>query len=202
MSRRPSWASSPRMGWAGIAFTVLLLTSAAMVTLPTGAMDGARISAFYAAHRELIVVQQLLGALALLPFLAFVGALAGQRGEQPGVRGWLIVSGLLLAAIELATNILPIALTASAPPSDTAHALTVAEDVADALLFVAIAGFVVAASWHDVWWMRALGLGVGVLALSRVVGSLVGVSALDAVVPIVFVGFVVLLSIRMLVADL
>src|SRR5438874_12554045 len=121
MSRRASWASSPRMGWAGIAFTVLLLTSAAMVTLPTGAMDGVRISAFYVAHRELIVVQQLVGALALVPFLAFVVALAIQLGERPGVRSWLIVSGSLLAAFELATNILPIALTAFAPPPDTAH---------------------------------------------------------------------------------
>jgi hypothetical protein len=198
MSRRPSWASSPRMGWAGIAFTVLLLTSSAMVTLPTGAMDGAQISAFYAAHRELIVVQQVLGALALVPFLAFVVALGAQRGEQPGVRSWLIVSGFLLAAIELATNILAIALTAFAPPSETAHALTVAEDVADALLFVAIGGFVFAASLHDVWWVRALGLGVGVLALSLVVGRFAGVSTLEAVAPLVFIGFVVLLSIRML----
>lgn len=67
------------MGWAGIAFTVVLLLSAAMVTLPTGTMDGAQIAAFYAAHRELIIGQQLLGAVALVPFLVFVNALARQH---------------------------------------------------------------------------------------------------------------------------
>jgi len=199
MTKPASRAWDRRMGWAGIAFIVLLMTSGLMVTLPTRAMDGAQIATFYAAHRELILLQQGLGALALVPFLAFAVALARQPRSQPQViRDWLIGAAVLVAATELITNILPIALAITTQAGEMAHAFTVAEDVADGLLFSAIAVFAVAASLREVWWVRPLGIIIAGLTLSRALSGLVGLSLLDAVAPIAFIAFVVLLSVRMI----
>ncbi len=45
--------------WWGVAFVILLLVSAAMVSLPTAAEPGDRIAAFYSAHHQVIVWQQI-----------------------------------------------------------------------------------------------------------------------------------------------
>ena len=52
-----------------------LLVVGAMGSLPTAAQSGERIKAYYDAHRQVIIVQQLLGALLVVPFLGFVVAL-------------------------------------------------------------------------------------------------------------------------------
>src|SRR5437016_8072806 len=63
----------PRMsrsgGWWGIGFVAAVVITAAMVSLPTAASSGERIRVFYAVHAQLIVVQQILGILALIPFV-------------------------------------------------------------------------------------------------------------------------------------
>src|SRR4051794_22570825 len=132
-----------RGGWWGLAFVAGLFVVAAMVSLPTAAQSGARITAFYAAHRPVIVVQQVGGAFLLVPFLGFAVALARRGGRAR----WLTPAGLLVAAAQLATNLPPLALAALADPTPaTAHALTLAEDLADAALFGAIAAFALAAA--------------------------------------------------------
>jgi hypothetical protein len=191
-----------RGGWWGITFAVGLLVSAGMVSLPTAAQSGADIAAFYAAHRSLIIVQQLISILILVPWLWFAGAL-GRRAHLRGASSpRILLAAWLLAAIELTTNGPPLILTAITEPAPTtAHAWTVVEDVADAALFVTIALFALAVAQTERSWVRGVGLGVAVLTLIRAVASPLGVTALDAVAPLAFLAFVLLLSVRLLRAS-
>jgi hypothetical protein len=189
-----------RGGWWGLAFVAGLFVVAAMVSLPTAAQSGARITAFYAAHRQVIVVQQVAGAILLVPFLGFAVVLDRRARAQHGGRSrWLIPAGLLLAVAQLATNLPPLALASLADPTPAAaHALTLAEDLADAALFGAIAAFALAAALAEPPRVRLVGLAVAALTLARAVASPLGVTALDAAAPLAFLAFVLLLSVRLL----
>ena len=55
-----------------------------------------------------------------------------------------------------------------------------------------------AATVAEVGWVRAVGLVVAAISLLRVVLTLVGVAALDALAPIAFLVLIVILSVRML----
>src|SRR5437899_3867155 len=87
-----SWAldftgmTGRRGGWWGVAFVVTLFVGAAMVSVPTATQGGRQIQAFYAAHATVILVQQLLGLIALGFLLAFAMALGARR------RRWLLVA--------------------------------------------------------------------------------------------------------------
>ena len=181
-----------------------LFVEGALISLPTAEQSGERIAAFYDAHRQVIVVQQVVGILLLVPLLAFaltLGRRARARRQQSA--RWLLPVALVLAAAELATNLLPLALAALAGPSPaTAHTLTLAEDLADAALFAAIAGFALVAAVAEPSWVRIIGLVAVALTLVRAVASPLGVTALDAVAPLAFLVFVLVLSVRILVTDL
>src|SRR5205823_915600 len=187
-----SSATSRRGGWWGIAFVVTLFVSGAMVSLPTGRQTGRAIAAFYAAHAGVILVQQVLGVLTLVFFLGFALALGARR------RRWLLAGTVLLATSELVTNIVPVILALTNLGPDGAHAWTVIEDFADEALFISIAVFSVAAAIDEVGWVRAVGLVVAAISLLRVVLTLFGVAALDALAPIAFLILIVILSVRIL----
>src|SRR5438309_3163184 len=93
--------TSRRRGWWGVAFVVTLFVEGAMVSLPTAAKSGREISAFYAAHAAVILVQQVLGVAALGFLIAFALALGARQ------RRALLIGTALLAITELATNIRP-----------------------------------------------------------------------------------------------
>jgi hypothetical protein len=194
---------SRRDGWWGIAFALGLLVVGAMVSLPTAAESGERIAAFYAANRQVIVGQQVLGAFLLVPFLGFTVALDRRaRAHRTGSPRWLLIAGLLFAAAELATNVPPLGLVALADPSPaTAHTLTLIEDLADAALFLAIAFFALMVGLAEPSWIRVVGLLVAVVTAVRAIASPLGVSALDAAAPIAFLLFALLLSVRILTID-
>ena len=129
-----------------------LFVEGALISLPTAEQSGERIAAFYDAHRQVIVVQQVVGILLLVPLLAF--------------------------------------------------ALTLAEDLADAALFAAIAVFAFVAALAEPSWVRIVGLVAAALTLVRAFASPLGVTALDAAAPLAFLAFVLVLSVRILVTDL
>src|SRR5438132_7811542 len=185
-------ATSRRGGWWGIAFVVTLFVAGAMVSLPTARQTGRAIAAFYAAHTSVILVQQFLGLITLAFFLAFALALGVRR------RRWLLVATALLAISELVTNIVPVILALTNPEPDGAHAWTVIEDLADQALFISIAVFSSAATVAEVGWVRAVGLVVAAISLLRVVLTLFGVAALDALAPMGFVILILILSVRLL----
>ena len=190
-------------GWWGVAFVLGLLVVGGMVSLPSAAQSGEDITAFYAAHRQIIIIQQIIGALLVVPLLAFARALDRRTRSLGGRTGrWIMLAALILAAAEIATNVLPFVLAAMPDPSPaTAHALTLAADLADAVLFVAIAFFSLVAALAQPVWLRGLSLLVAALTLIRAFASPMGVTVLDAVAPIAFVAYVLVLSTRIIAAD-
>src|SRR2546430_1552575 len=187
-----SSATSRRGGGWGVAFVVTLFVAGGMVSLPTRRQTGRAIAAFFPADPGVILVQQVLGVVTLAFFLAFALALGARR------RRWLLVGTVLLAISELVTNIVPVILALTNPEPDGAHAWTVIEDLADEALFISIAVFSVAAAVNEVSWVRLAGLVVAAISLLRVVLTLFGVAALDALAPIGFVILILILSVRLL----
>ena len=185
--------------WWGVAFVILLLVSAAMVSLPTAAEPGDRIAAFYNAHQQVIVWQQIVGTLALLPFLAFAAALSRWARMDGRRNRWLMPAAGLVALATLATSLVPLAMALMPNLSpDLAHQLTVVEDLADSVLFASLAGFVLATSTGAPVWVRALAVLVAIASLARAALSPFGVTVLDIAAPLAVLGFIVLLSGRLL----
>jgi hypothetical protein len=185
--------------WWGVAFVILLFVSAAMVSLPTAGDAGDRIAAFYAAHQQLIVWQQIVGVLALVPFLAFAAALSNWARLSGQGNRWLMPAAVLVAIASVATSLVPLAMVSMPNMSpDLAHQLTVVEDLADSVLFASFAGFVLAASTGAPIWVRGLAVLVAIASLARAVLSPFGVTALDVAAPLAVLAFVVLLSGRLL----
>jgi len=162
-----------------------------MVSLPTAALGGERIAAFYAAHAQLIVIQQVVGLVALAAFVLFALSLPPNRWLRPTL--WIFV------AVELATNIVPAVIVAAAGSPDAAHTWTIVEDFADALFSIAIALFVAAATLAQPLWVRILGYAVAAVNVLRGVGDPFGFTALDAIAPLAFVAFMVVFSVKLLV---
>ncbi len=176
----------------GVAFVVTLFVGAAMVSVPTATQGGRQIQAFYAAHATVILIQQVLGIVALGFLLAFAIALGARQ------RRVLLAGTVLLAVTELATNIPPAILSLTNLGPDGAHVLTELEDLADGALSISIAVFSVAATIDQVGWVRAAGWLVAALSLLRAVMTPFGVRALDVLAPIAFLALVLILSVRLL----
>jgi hypothetical protein len=183
---------SRRGGWWGVAFVLTLSVGAAMVSLPTATESGRQINAFYTAHPAVILVQQLLAIVALGFLVAFAVALGARRRRS------LMIATVLLAITELATNIPPAILALTNLDPDSAHALTVFEDIADMALSLSIGVFAVVATMGQVAWVRAAGLLVAAISLVRVVVTPFSVRALDVVAPIAFLVLILILSVRVL----
>src|SRR5207253_443817 len=108
---------------------------------------GDRIAAFYAAHQQVIVWQQIVGTLALVPFLAFAAALSRWARMDGRRNRWLMPAAGLVALATVATSLLPLAMVLMPDLSpDLVHQLTVVEDLVDSVLFASLAGFVLATS--------------------------------------------------------
>jgi hypothetical protein len=175
----------------GIAFVVLLLVSAAMVSLPTAAESGSRIAAFYSAHAQVIVIQQIVGLFALAAFIAFALSLPPNR--------WLRLALGVFVVTELVTNVVPLAMVFMKPDADSTHTLTFVEDLADSAFFIAIAVFVSAVTLAEPTWLRIVGYMVALASVIRAVGSPLGMTALDQVAPLAFVALMLVLSIKQLI---
>lgn len=176
----------------GLVFVVLLLVSAAMVSVPSASKGGEAIVAFYRAHGTLIVAQQILGVVALGAFVAFALSLPPARWLKPAL--WFFV------AAELVTNFIPLIIIVSEPPADAAHTLTYVGDIADAVFAIAIAFFVAAATQAEPLWVRLVAYVVALANVARGISDPFGLTALDTIAPVAFVAFVLLMSIRNLIA--
>ena len=175
-------------GWWGTAFVVLLFVSAAMASLPTSADSDAAITAFYRDHASVVVLQQVVGALALAPFVLFALSLEPNRWLRPAV--------FLFVAVELVTNVVPLVIVVA---RDTARPLTLVEDIADAALFLAVALFVAVATLRQPLWLRLTAYLVAALCVIRALASPLHADFLDLVAPLAFIAFVLLMSIREIV---
>src|SRR5262245_15412885 len=169
----------------GIVLAVLLFASASLASLPTSADSEATIKAFYSDNATVIVVQQVIGAIALIPLALFALSLKPNRFLRPAL--------VLFVAVELVTNVVPLLILATPDP---AQALTRIEDIADQALFLAVALFVVAATWNEPLWLRVVSYVVAPVAVLHAVG----VPYLGLAAPLFFIAFVLVLSVRGIVA--
>jgi hypothetical protein len=190
-------------GWWGILFSVGLLIEASIVSVPTAAQSGEEVQAFYAAHREIIIIQQLVAVALLVPLLAFARTLdrRSRGGDRQSV-GWIMIAAWCVAGAELATSALPLLLAVLTDVTTAAaHGLAFANDLADDALFASIALFSVVATPTAWTWLRRAGVLVGTVTLARAVAGLFGVTALDAAAPIAFLAFVLALSAQTILLD-
>jgi hypothetical protein len=187
-----------RAGWWGIAFVVLLFIGGGMVSVPTADVEAAKIVAFYDIHASIVIAAQVIGVIALVPLALFVLALV-RRLHDPSSARRLIAALMLVVITELVTNVPPLVLSLlSSPSGSTAHAWTLSGDIADAALFASLGLLALALIPGRAAWLRSAGAAVAFLAFVRAVGSPLGFTALDAVAPIAFLAFVVVLSVQML----
>jgi hypothetical protein len=190
-----------RDGWWGIAFLILLLLQASMVSVPTAEDPAAHVKAFYAEHGTVIVIAQAIGALALIPFLLFARAVDRRARTSDGVeRSWIMTAAVLVVVAEIVTNAVPVLIVVMNDASSaTVHTLTKVEDVADAFLFAGLSVFVLAVARDRPRWITGVGWASAALMLVHAALSLIGVSALQAIAPLSFVVFLLVLSIWLLV---
>ena len=183
-------------GW-GWAFTVLLLLSAGMASVPGGSDADSTVREFYTAHAGVVIAAQVISLLASGAFVLFTLTLR-QRGPQPWKSlGLLEAAGLAVASASVLTVIPPLWLSAVANSASTSgvHRLAVASDLVDVVLFLTIGAFCgVLAAASPATWLRVISALVAVLAVARAVESLVGRQLLELVAPLAFVGWVALVS--------
>ncbi|HEY3263474.1 MAG TPA: hypothetical protein VGJ95_24910 [Pseudonocardiaceae bacterium] len=189
-----------RAGWWGIAFVVGVFIAAAVVSLPASSATPARIAAFYQQHAAAVIVTQLVGLAAAVAFVMFLrtvlaGELTGATGQRMlWATGGLVVVGQLLTA----APVLALALLRSAEPV-TWTRLTELSELADDVLFVAIALFCAELAWAATQlWLRIFAGAVAALALGRGVDTSFGASVLDPLAPSAFLLLMLVISIRVL----
>ena len=183
-------------GWWGLAFLVLLLLSAGMASVPDGTDSPTVVRHFYTAHAGVIVVAQVVALAASAVFVPFVltlrrGSGAGRPGSEVEVAG-LVVAG---ASVLTVVPVLWLVVVADTAARADLHGLTVAGDLTDVVLFLAIAvwsAMLVRASSTVAF--RVLAGIVGVLSLARAVFLLARSSALEVVGPTAFLVLVLVLS--------
>jgi hypothetical protein len=197
-----------RHGWWGVGFVVLLLVSESAVALPEASRSSSAIAAYYEQHPVAVTFAQLGRLVASYFFFRFSVALyrgSADRQEDPGASARLVsVAGVGIVAASVVTTVpaLVLALVLSLPlslPLRATRAMASAGDLTDVLLFVAIAVFAMAVgtSPHP-RLVRVFGLVLSLLAAGRAALGLAHVSSLDAIAPVAFGAFVLVLSIRLM----
>jgi hypothetical protein len=181
-------------GWWGLAFVVLLLVSAGMATTPGRGTPEPLARAFYVEHVGVVALAQVVGLLAAAAFLPLA---VGLQRQSPGRRG-VAAAGFSVAGAAVLTALPVLTLLAVAPTAQEGllRALLVACDLADVVLFAAIAGFAVTVALAaPARWVKAVGLLVAAISVARAILLVAGSSLLELTAPLAFLVLVSLLSI-------
>jgi hypothetical protein len=147
-----------------LGFVVLLLASEAALSLPDETVSDATVATFYAQHRTVIVVLQLMGLAAAVLLAAYAARL---RHIDPVVGDAELATAVLACAPGLVT-LVPALIADAANPS-AAETWNALEPRADDLLFVGISVFGAAVALRPRFPVvaRALGTLVAVLCVTR-----------------------------------
>lgn len=183
-------------GW-GWAFTILLLLSAGMASVPGGSDTDSTIREFYTANAGVIIAAQVISLLASATFVLFTLTLRRRGSERRTGLGRLEAAGLAVAAASVLTVVPPLWLTVVADSASRSevHRLAVASDLVDLVLFLTIGAFGgVLAATASATWFKALSALVAVVAVARAVELLLGSNSLELAAPLAFVALVVLVS--------
>jgi hypothetical protein len=167
-------------------FVVLLLATELVLTLPDEGDDPLLVANFYAAHRGLVIILQVLGLLAA----ALLGAYAWRLRVVDRV---VAAAGMIMAVCSLVPGLITLVIAVVADPDHPAPAgvWNALEPRGDDILFVGIAG-AGAVALRLGRSVPALGVLAGLVAVSclaRLTLEIVGKSrgALEAVGPLLFV---------------
>ena len=192
---RRSGAGRAAGGW-GLAFTVLLLLSAGMASVPGGSDSDSTVRDFYTAHAGVVIAAQVMSLLASGAFALFTLTLR-QQGSEHRRLGPLEAAGLAVAAASVLTVVPPLWLSVVADTASNraVHRLAMASDLVDVVLFLTIGAFagMLAAAAPATWFTGVSAL-VALLAVARAIESLLGSELLELAAPMAFVALVVLVS--------
>ena len=181
----------------GVTFTLLLLLSAGMASVPGGSDAASEVRAFYTAHAGVVITAQVLSLAASAAFAMFALTM---RQRDAGLRrglGRVEAAGLAVAIASVLTVVPPLwlAVVADSASSAAVHRLAVASDLVDVVLFLSIGAFAgVLAAAASATWFTVLSALVAVLATARAVSLLLGSEWLELVAPLAFVALVVVTS--------
>ena len=175
-------------------FVVLLVATELVLSLPDETDGPIVVAAFYAAHRSIIIILQVLGFVAALLF-------GGYAWRLRRVDRLVSAAGVVMAACALVPGVITLVLAVVADPGDPAPAgrWNVLEPRGDDILFVGILLFAAAVAVRLGRRLPAL----GVLALLVAVSCLVrlglelggaGRGPLEAVVPLSFLALVAVMG--------
>ncbi|HEY6629231.1 MAG TPA: hypothetical protein VI193_09645 [Acidimicrobiia bacterium] len=174
----------------GVAFAVLLLLSAGMVSAPRSDVPLTEIGDFYNENASVVLIAQAVGLAATAIFAFFISGLARLIGDAR-----VKVVGLVVAAASVLTAVPLIVMSfQGSDPSPTMVSLT---DLTDAILFLAIAVLLGLLATNEIFpmWIRGLSLVGALLTLVRgIFGFFPIFSSLDFIAPLSFVVMVVVLS--------
>jgi hypothetical protein len=173
-------------GWLGVGFLVGLLASEAALSLPDEHATGPTVAAFYAAHRVLIIVLQLVGFLSAALLALFAWRL---RVISRGIA----TAGLVLAVTALAPGLITLILALVADPQHPAAAGTYNrfEPRGDDLLFLGVTLFavtVLVSRGRSPRWLGVVAATAALCCLLRLLLEALGRprGVLDALAPLSF----------------
>jgi uncharacterized membrane protein len=176
-------------------FIMLLLTTELVLSLPDETDSPGFVASFYATHRTLIIVLQLLGFLAAV----LLGAYAWRLRSVDRV---VAVTGLVMAVCGLVPGFITLVIAVVADPESPAPAgiWNMLEPRGDDILFLGIVVFAAAVAVRLGRRLPALGLlalFVAICCLTRLVLEIAGKSraALDAVGPLSFLVLIAVMAV-------
>jgi uncharacterized membrane protein len=196
---RVTWESARKpdrvAGALAAGFVVLLLTTELVLSLPDETDSPGFVASFYATHRTLIIVLQLLGFLAAV----LLGAYAWRLRSVDRV---VAVTGLVMAVCGLVPGIITLVIAVVADPDSPAPAgiWNMLEPRGDDILFLGIVVFAAAVAVRLGRRLPALGLlalFVAICCLTRLALEIGGKSlaALDAVGPLSFLVLIAVMAV-------
>jgi hypothetical protein len=181
-------------GTLAAGFVVLLLATEVVLTLPDETASAAAVAAFYARHRGLIVILQLLGVVA-------AGLLGGYAWRLRAVDRVVAVAGLIMAGCSLIPTLITLVIAIVADPSHPVAAgrWNTLEPLGDDILFVGILLFAGAVALR-LGRLPAVGLLALLVALSCLIRLVLEVAGrnrgpLDAIAPLSFVLLIAVMAI-------
>ena len=190
-TRRPDRVA----GSLAAGFVLLLLTTELVLSLPDETDSPSLVASFYATHRVLIIILQLLGFVAAV----LLGAYAWRLRSVDRV---VAVTGLIMALCSLVPGLITLVIAVVADPDapGAAGRWNMLEPRGDDILFLGIVVFAAAVAVRLGRRLPALGLlalFVAISSLMRLVLEVVGKSrgALDAVGPLSFLVLIAVMGV-------
>jgi hypothetical protein len=191
----PARIVDSRAGWLGVVFVVTLLVGESLVSLPDEHATDLAVARFYAAHRGVIILLQLVGFLSC----ALLGAFARRLRVVDRV---VATVGVVLAVAAAVPGVITIVLALVADPLHPLNAgmLNRLEPRGDDVLFVGATAFAVAIAvrlGRGLPWLGGVAAAVAFCCVLRLVLEALGAesAAMQTLAPVAFLALMVVLTV-------